>query len=202
MRSPWPPAITPASVSDGVHWIAVRPAVIRRFTVATYIAAAAFVAFGGAPVFLMWRGAPGTASSTAALGLLAMVLLAQLLVLRTLRRAFRVRLGTDGRDFFLDPGKGEPERYPLASLATANERQLLAGKRLIPLYGSLGPMFDLEEVRRHIFARMAPASRVGVLRLFGRALRQGNELIWTTVAVALVALVVFVPYLFLYRGHA
>ncbi len=187
-------------VSDGIHWISVTALYRRRIRIVSIASLAAMLVLGTVMLMLAFD-VPAPAFPMLPVVIAAVVLAAavtaHVTLFVTMRRVFRLRLGTDGRDFFFDPGVGNPERYAFNSLATRDGRQLLAGKRLIPLYGPVGFVFDAEEVRSCILARMTPSSRVGIIALVGQALHQGNRELWF-IAVVCVAAVAALALLFLF----
>ncbi len=112
-------------------------------------------------------------------------------------RAWRMRLGTDGQRFFLDPGNGKVEEHSFSELATSNGQQLLVGKRLIALRLGAGALFAEEELRGYIFARIPPSGRLDLGRLFVRALGQGSrEMWWIVIALVITAAFLVLPTLF------
>ena len=194
----------PGVVSDDIHWIVVSTEYRRRTRVASFATLAAMLVLGVAVVLLAFAipsplvpGLPA-AIATAVLGTAVAV---YVILFMRMRQAFRIRLGTDGRDFLLDLGDGDLERYSMGSLVTGDGRQLLAGRRLIPLCGPIGWIFDAEEIRGHVIARMTLSSRVGILPLLRLALHRGNRELWFIVIVSLAAMVV-VMVLALFSGFA
>lgn len=185
----------PVVVSNDIHWIVVSTEYRRRTRVASFATLAAMLVLGALVVLLAFAipapSLPGlpAAIATAVLGTAVAV---HVILFVRMRQAFRIRLGTDGRDLFVDPGDGNLEQYSIGSLATGDGRQLLAGRRLIPLYGPIGWVFDAEEIRSHIIARMTPSSRVGILPLLRQALHRGNRELWFIAVVSLAATAVFV----------
>ena len=180
----------PVVVSKDIHWIVVSAEYRRRTRVASFATLAAMLVLGAAVLLLAFAipapSLPGlpAAIATAVLGTAVAV---HVILFWRMRRAFRIRLGTDGRDFFLDPGDGNLEQYSLGSIATGDGRQLLAGKRLIPLDSPLGSIFDPEEVHSHILSRLAPSSKVGLFPLLRLALHRRNRELLFIAAVCLVA---------------
>jgi hypothetical protein len=129
------------------------------------------------------------------LAVLAFTALAPVILLVRQPRAWRTRLGTDGKRFFLDRGDGKLRGYPFEALVVSNARQLLVGRRLIPLRSNPGPLglgpgplFDEKELAGYVLSRIPPSNRVDPFRFFMRALRAGNrETQWGIVAVIAVA---------------
>jgi len=92
-------------------------------------------------------------------------------------RSWRTRLGTDGKRLLLDLGDGKVRGYPFEAVFASGNRQLLAGRRLIPL--RLGhkaePLFNEEELAGYVLARIPPSNRISALDLSMRALRAGDR---------------------------
>jgi len=108
-----------------------------------------------------------------------------------------MRLGTDGRRFFFDPGNGKVEEHEFSELAISNGQQLLVGRRLIALRLGPGALFAEEELRGIILARIPPSGRVGLVRLFALALGRGNrELRVVLIVTAIGAVLFLLPKLF------
>ena len=108
-----------------------------------------------------------------------------------------MRLGTDGRRFFFDPGNGKVEEHEFSALATSNGRQLLIGKKLINLRVGLGPLFVEDDLSGAILARIPPSGRVNPLRLIARALGRGSRELWAVLIItAIGAALLLLPKLF------
>jgi len=104
-------------------------------------------------------------------------------------RSWRTRLGTDGKRLLLDLGDGKVRGYPFEAVVVSGGRQLLAGRRLIPLRLGHGqqPLFDEKELAGYILSRIPPSNRVNALEFSMRALRAGNrETRWAIVIIAIV----------------
>jgi len=112
-------------------------------------------------------------------------------------RAWRMRLGTDGRRFFLDPGNGKVEEHSFSELGISNGQQLLVGRKLIALRLGPGALFAEEELRGTILARIPPSGRVNPLRLIARALGRGSRELWAVLIItAIGAALLLLPKLF------
>ena len=194
---PAQPAVpeTPLPVSGGIRWLEVLPEFRKR---TRRLAITVLVVIGGASMALLYvfesmlQGFPRGAKLFS-LAILAFTALAPIILLVRSPKAWRTRLGTDGKRFFLDRGDGKLRGYPFEALVVSNGRQLLVGRRLIALRLGPGPLFDEKELAGYVLSRIPPSNRVGPYRLFMRALRAGNrETQWSIVvmiaAVVLVAL--------------
>lgn len=191
---PAQPAVpeTPLPVSGGIRWLEVLPEFRKRVR---RLAITMLVVIGGTSIAVLYvfestlQGFP-RAAQLFFLAILAFATLAPLILLVRPPKVWRTRLGTDGKRFFLDRGDGKLRGYPFEALVVSNGRQLLVGRRLIPLRLGPGPLFDEKELAGYILSRIPPSNRVGPYRLFVRALRAGNrETQWGIVAViAFVAL--------------
>lgn len=174
---------SPAS-SGGIQWIVVNTQYLRRLRLISRAAITAIVVFAiieSAAVL----GARGLLAHGLFLPLtvLVMAVAAQFLAVAALGRLTRRRLGVEGHELLFDPGNGVVERYPFESVVTGDSRQLLAGKRLIPLSGPFGPLFEGDKLQDHILGRMAPSRRVGIPSLFREALRRGSRDLWIMLVV-------------------
>jgi len=183
---------TPQPVSGGIRWLEVLPEFRKR---ARRLAITMLVVMGGISIAMLYvfesafHGFP-RAAQLFLLGTLAFTALAPLIVLVRPPKNWRMRLGTDGKRFFLDRGDGKLRAYPFEALVVSNGRQLLVGRRLIPLrLGNgpqrlgPGPLFDEKELAGYILSRIPPSNRVDPYRLLVRALRAGNrETQWSIVA--------------------
>ncbi|MBI5910929.1 MAG: hypothetical protein HY848_13375 [Betaproteobacteria bacterium] len=178
-------------MSDGVHWIGVTAQYRRRLQVLSFAGPGAVAVFAMIPALMIAFGAPAPAfpGIPVAIAIVVLAGAAQIVAVILLRRLDRRRLGTDGHDFLFDSGNGKIEQYPFAALLTGDQRQLLAGKRLIPLYAPLGALFDVDELHRYIFARMTPSSRIGPFALFREALFQGNRQILLPMSICLAVVI-------------
>jgi hypothetical protein len=191
-----PPLAVPASpapVESGIHWLEVRPEFRRRARKilvvqlagiwSLSIAAVVIFVWGAVEVFaLTWRDFLRPEAIFILATLVAATLVPVVLLVRV-PRTWRMRMGTDGRRFFLDPGNGKVEEHSFSALATWNGRQLLVGTRLIALRLGAGPLFAEEDLRGYVFARIPPSGRVDPGRLFVRALGQGSRELWGIVIV-------------------
>jgi len=186
---------TPLPVSGGIRWLEVLPEFRKR---ARRLAITMLVVVGGMSIALLYvfestlQGFP-RAAQIFFLATLAFAALAPLILLVRPPKAWRTRLGTDGKRFFLDRGDGKLRGYPFESLAVSNGRQLLVGRRLISLRLGPGPLFDEKELAGYILSRISPSNRVSPFGLLVRAMRAGNRETWWSIvvmvaAVALVAL--------------
>lgn len=104
-------------------------------------------------------------------------------------RSLRQRIGTDGSALLYDPGSGEVRRYEWDEVL-ANRRSLLAGAKIIPLYGrrrhEAPPIFPLDDLRELVLARLPRSAFVGDLRFWWTALRRGSAIvIWQCIVIAL-----------------
>ncbi len=190
---------SPTPVEGGIHWLEVRPEFKRRARkmLIGMLAGIWILSIGAGVVFAWaWRGFSGLAL-TVFLATLAVAALAPLPFLIWMPRAWRIRLGTDGRLFFFDPGNGKVEEHSFSALAISNGRQLLVGRRLLALRLGPGPLFAEEDLRSYVFARIPPSGRLDPVRFFLRALDQGSrELWWAVIIVAICALFLVLPTLF------
>jgi hypothetical protein len=187
---------TPLPVSGGTRWLEVLPDFRKR---ARRLAITMLVVLGGASIAMLYVFESALQSFPRGvqiffLATLAFTALAPVILLVRPPRAWRMRLGTDGKRFFLDWGDDKLREYPFEALAVSNGRQLLVGRRLIPLRLGRGQsLFDEKELAGYVLSRIPPSNRVGPYQLFVRALRAGNrETQWSVVimiaAVVLVAL--------------
>ena len=189
----------PAPVEKGIHWLEVLPQFKRR---ARRLLFALFAVIWLIAISLAWLGwqireAIPRPELMLLVPVFAVFVLMPLVLLIHPPKAWRMRLGTDGQRFFLDPANGKVEEYSFSALAVSDGRQLLVGKRLIPLRLGLGPLFAQDELSGYIFARIPLSGRVGSVRLLVRALDQGSrELWWVLIVLAIVAAFVLVPMLF------
>jgi hypothetical protein len=181
---------TPRPVSGGIRWLEVLPEFRKRVR---RLAITMLVVVGGTSIALLYafesafQGLP-RAAKVFPLVILAFMALAPVIALARPPRAWRTRLGTDGKRFFLDRGDGKLRGYPFEALVVSNGRQLLVGRRLIPLRVGLGPLFDEKELAGYVLSRIPPSNKVDPYRLFVRALRAGNrETQWSIVAMIAVA---------------
>lgn len=180
----------PTPVERGIRWLEVRPEVRRRgrrtlmvLSGAMWVAAIAFVV-------LLASGPAGFSGLMAffAAGVLVVSALAPLPLLIWMPRVWRMRLGTDGRRFFFDPGNGKVQQHEFGALATSNGRQLLVGDKLIILRGKQGPLFEEDEMSGLILARIPPSGRVGSFRLFALALGRGSRDLWAALIIVAIAI--------------
>jgi len=179
---------SPTPVEKGIRWLEVRPEFRRR-------ARKMLMALSAG----MWarryphRGSPRIAPAgiSRAMVLLPAVIvviaaLAPLALLVWMPRAWRMRLGTDGRRFFFDPGNGKVEEHEFSELAISNGQQLLIGRKLIALRLAPGALFAEEELRGTILARIPPSGRVNAVRLFARALGRGSRELWAVLIIVVI----------------
>ena len=173
----------------GIQWIVFSAQYLRRLRLITLAATAAMLVFATIEIAIVVFEAPGPVVPRLLLPLtlLLVAVVAQFLAVAALRRLTRRRLGVEGHEFLFDPGNGRVERYPFDTVVTGDSRQLLAGKRLIPLYAPLGPLFEGDKVQNYILARMAPSSRIGVASLFREALKRGSRDLWIMLVVVCLA---------------
>ncbi|HVQ62314.1 MAG TPA: hypothetical protein VMS53_09550 [Burkholderiales bacterium] len=195
---------TPRPVSGGIHWLEVLPEFRKR---ARRLAITMLVVLGGTSIAMLYVFESALQSFPRGvqiffLATLAFTALAPIILLVRPPRTWRMRLGTDGKRFFLDWGDGKLRGYPFDALVVSNGRQLLVGRRLIPLRLGRGqPLFDEKELAGYVLSRIPPSNRVGPYRLFMRALRAGNrETQWSIVV--MIAAVVLVALSELFPGAA
>jgi hypothetical protein len=197
-----PALVVPASptpVERGIHWLEVRPEIRRRtrWMLVAMTMVMWLTVIGAALLVGAFWGAVRRVDLIVLIPALALCALVPLPLLIFLPRVWRRRLGTDGRDFFLDLGNGKVEKYSFSALATSKGHQLLAGRRLIPLRTGMGSLFPEDELRGYILARIPPSGRVDPLRLMMRALDKGSRELWWALAVIAIALAfLFLPKLF------
>jgi len=190
---------TPTPVERGIRWLEVRPEFRRR-------ARKMLMALSGgmwivALVIVALLALSPVELSRATVLLAAPVLVVSALVPLSLLiwrpRAWRMRLGTDGRRFFFDPGNGKVEEHEFSALVSSNGRQLLVGKKLITLRVGVGPLFVEDDLRGTILARIPPSGRVNPLRLIARALGRGSRELWAIlIIVAIGTALLLLPKLF------
>ena len=181
-RLPVPPQAaipaTPQPVSGGTRWLDVLPEFKKRVR---RLAITMLVVVGGTSIALLYFFESALQSFPLALQLFSLAILGltallPVILLVRLPRAWRTRLGTDGKRFLLDLGDGKVRGYPFEALVV-NGRQLLAGRRLIQLRAGRGnrPLFDEKELAGYVLSRIPPSNRVDSFRLLVRALRAGNR---------------------------
>src|SRR6266545_152402 len=197
-----PPLVVPEGptpVENGIHWLEVRPEFRRRARKMLIVMLAVICSLSGAAVLIYawsWEGF-SRFEAIFFFVIFAASALAPLALLIRPPRAWRMRMGTDGRRFFLDPGNGKVEEHSFSELAISNGQQLLVGRRLIALRLGAGALFADEELRGYIFARIPPSGRVDPLRLFVRALDRGSRELWLVLIIfAIGALLLALPKLF------
>jgi len=180
---------TPTPVERGIRWLEVRPEFTRR-------ARRMLLALSGgmwivALVIVALLALSPVELSRAVVLLAAPVVVVSALVPLSLLiwrpRAWRTRLGTDGRTFFLDPGNGKVEEHSFSELAISNGQQLLVGRRLIALRLGPGALFAEEELGGTILARIPPSGRVNPLRLIALALGRGSRELWAVLIITAIA---------------
>jgi len=192
-------ATTATPVEDGVHWIGVRPEFLRRVKRLQLgslgLVVLVFAAFAWlTDVSALLRSSPMLRIEVVAI---AVILALQALFLVRRPPGWRKRIGTDGSQFYFDPGNGGVEAYSFDALATVNGQQLLAGKRLIALATRTVPIFDPDEVRGYILARIPASGRMSAAQLSRRALRQGSGQMWAAAVIIVIGLAVWVlPFFF------
>lgn len=189
----------PARVESGIRWIEVRPEFRRRARRTLMMASAGMwicaIVFVGLLVLSPFELSRLTVFL--AVGILAVSALGTLPLLIWAPRVWRMRLGTDGRRFFFDPGNGKVQEHEFGALATWNGRQLLIGKKLITLRARQGPLFDEDELSAVILARIPPSGRVDSFRIFALALGRGSPELWAVVVIAAIGIAsVLLPKLF------
>jgi len=187
---PGPLAIpaSPTPVEKGIRWLEVRPEFRRRARKMLIVMLAIICGFSGAAVLIYawsWEGFSRPQVIFLSV-ILAATALAPLVLLIRPPRAWRTRLGTDGRRFFLDPGNGKVEEHEFSELAISNGQQLLIGRKLIALRLGPGALFAEEELRGTILARIPPSGRVNAVRLFARALGRGSRELWAVLIIVVI----------------
>jgi hypothetical protein len=178
----------------GIGWLEVQPEFKRKLRKDTVgLAVGIWIML---MALVLWVGYTGVFSPLDAtrtmlvIGLFALMgVLPAITVFRTPKDS-RMRLGTDGSRFFLDPGDGKVEEYPFDALATERGLKLLAGRRLIVLRYKQSFRFAEEDLLGLILARVPRSGRLGSFRFFLRTLRQGNRPAW----LALIAVVIWSAY--------
>lgn len=163
------------------------------------IGSAAYCAFMivMAVVFWVGFGSAATAAQHAVRAMLlyiygpALALVVIVFLIDGLRRwrSLKQRIGTDGSALLYDQGSGEVRRYEWDQVL-ANRRSLLAGAKMIPLYGGrrheAPPIFPLDELRELVLARLPHSAFVGDLHFWWTALRRGSAIvIWQCTLIAL-----------------
>jgi hypothetical protein len=170
----------PRPVSGGVHWLEVLPEFrksMRKLAIATLLKIA------GVTIVMLYVFASTLESFPRPaqlffVAVLAFAVLVPAIMLVRPPGAWRTRLGTDGRQLLLDLGDGEVRRYPFEAVFGSGNRQLLAGRWLIPLrvgHRAEKPLFDEKELAGYVLARIPPSNRLVPLGLFLRALGAGNR---------------------------
>jgi len=198
---PGPIAIpaTPTPVERGIRWLEVRPEFLRRARKMLIVMLAVICGFSGAAALIYeWSSEGFSRLQVIFLSVIvAATALAPLVLLIRPPRAWRMRLGTDGRRFFLDPGNGKVEEHPFGELAVSNGQQLLVGRKLIALRLAPGALFAEEELGGTILARIPPSGRVSPLRLIALALGRGSRELWAVLIIAVIATaLILLPKLF------
>ena len=194
----------PAPITGGVHWLELNPEFVRRarrmqLTSVLLLLVMVVVFPLVFDVSALLRSSSGQlrVAFVALIGMVLVMILAQVALFVRKPRAWRLRIGSDGKRFFLDPGNGRTEEYPFTELATSGGRVLLAGKRFIALYTGLGPLFAPEEIRDYILARIPASGHVSQLQLSLRGLERGSRQMWAIVVILAVGIVLAVlPLLF------
>ncbi|HET7765094.1 MAG TPA: hypothetical protein VFK92_08385 [Burkholderiales bacterium] len=173
-----PVPATPLPVSGAIRWLEVLPAFKKR---ARILLITVLIVFGGTSIALLYFFASFPQSLPRAaqfffVAIFALMVLMPVILLVRPPRAWRTRLGTDGKRFLLDLGDGKVRGYPFESLVV-NGRQVLAGHRLIQLRAGYDqrPLFDEKELAGYVLSRIPPANRVSSFQLLMRALRAGNR---------------------------
>jgi len=164
---------------SGIHWLEVLPEFRKR---ARRLAITMLVVIGGTLIAMLYaftsvfQGLPQSLQLFG-LAILGVAALVPVVLLVRPPRSWRTRLGTDGKRLLLDLGDGKVRGYPFEAVFASGNRQLLAGRRLIPL--RLGhkaePLFNEEELAGYVLARIPPSNRISALDLSMRALRAGDR---------------------------
>jgi len=198
---PGPLAIpaSPTPVEKGIRWLEVRPEFRRRARKILMALSAGMWLVAILIVALLVLRPAGISRAMVLLPAIIVVIaaLAPLLLLVWTPRAWRMRLGTDGRRFFLDPGNGKVEEHEFSELAISNGQQLLVGRKLIALRLGPGALFAEEELRGTILARIPPSGRVNPLQLIARAFGRGSRELWAVLIIVVIgAALLLLPKLF------
>ncbi|HKY01614.1 MAG TPA: hypothetical protein VJM53_03600, partial [Burkholderiales bacterium] len=97
-------------------------------------------------------------------------------------KAWRRRIGTDGKLFFLDDGNGQISKHQFGDLLYDGQ-QLLVGKRMVKIAAPMGALFDKLDVQQYILPRLPKEAHVTGVTLFGQSLRRGNVEMWAALSI-------------------
>jgi hypothetical protein len=191
-----PPENTARAEVEGIHWIGLQPAYVRRASAMLGLHVTLSIL---TIVLILWAmmmirlPTPGARQSLALFAVICIALVADVLfsLYAIIRGAWRRRLGTDGEKLLFDSGRRPPhvESHAFSDCIT-NGRALLIGKRLIPLYVRRKECFDRQALEAYLLSRMPRSSFVSQGEFMRRALQNGNHAMWL-VSILLFCIVVF-----------